>query len=186
MNRISSSWSSITRSCANVHELLALESDFEVIEDGVDGPQAVASAKKLRPDVVLMDIAMPCSTASKPLVRCSSRPLASKVVILSAHSEAAYKRPPALFRPCDEVAEEGGDQLENSAIFQLAQLRSYTLQGLLHEIHFTLEEFPLGKQQFAPVLEADGWGRLVESGHLAAPGIRVGRLLQPPSYISVR
>ena len=40
-------------------KMLELEEDLKVIGEAQDGRQAVALAKKLHPDVVLMDIAMP-------------------------------------------------------------------------------------------------------------------------------
>ena len=42
-----------------LRNMLELEADFEVVGEAQDGRQAVALAKKLRPAVVLMDIAMP-------------------------------------------------------------------------------------------------------------------------------
>ena len=40
-------------------KMLEMEKDIDVVGEAEDGRQAVALAKKLRPDVVLMDIAMP-------------------------------------------------------------------------------------------------------------------------------
>ena len=40
-------------------KLLELEDDIEVVGEAREGRQAVALAEKLRPNVVLMDIAMP-------------------------------------------------------------------------------------------------------------------------------
>jgi len=40
-------------------KMLEMEEDLEVVGEAQDGRQAVALVKKLHPDVVLMDIAMP-------------------------------------------------------------------------------------------------------------------------------
>ncbi|WP_285042043.1 response regulator transcription factor [Plantibacter sp. LMC-P-059a] len=42
-----------------VSDILASESDLDVVGEAVDGAQAVSLAQRLRPDVVLMDIRMP-------------------------------------------------------------------------------------------------------------------------------
>jgi len=42
-----------------LRKMLELEDDLEVVGEAQDGRQAVALVKKLHPDVVLMDIAMP-------------------------------------------------------------------------------------------------------------------------------
>ncbi|MGH2352344.1 MAG: response regulator transcription factor, partial [Chloroflexota bacterium] len=39
--------------------LLAYEDDFEVVGQAADGEEAVAAARELMPDLVLMDIDMP-------------------------------------------------------------------------------------------------------------------------------
>ena len=40
-------------------KMLEMEEDLEVVGEAQDGRQALALVKKLHPDVVLMDIAMP-------------------------------------------------------------------------------------------------------------------------------
>jgi len=47
-------------------ELIRREPDMEVVGEAGDGEDAVRLVKQLKPDIVLMDIAMPSSTAWKP------------------------------------------------------------------------------------------------------------------------
>ena len=71
-------------------KLLELDPGFEVVGEATDGRQAVALAKKLRPAVVLMDIAMPKLNGLEATRQVLKALPATKVLILSAHSEDAY------------------------------------------------------------------------------------------------
>ena len=71
-------------------KMLSLEDDLEVVGEAQDGRQAVAMVKKLRPDVVLMDIAMPMLNGLEATRQILKTFPGAKVVILSAHSDDAY------------------------------------------------------------------------------------------------
>ena len=73
-----------------LHKLLEAEDDLEVVGEAETGRQAVAMTLKLRPAVVVMDIAMPLLNgleASRQILKHAS---ATKILILSAHSDDAY------------------------------------------------------------------------------------------------
>jgi len=72
------------------HKMLELEADLEVIGEAQDGRQAVALAKKLRPEVVLMDIAMPQLNGLEATRQLLKALPATRVIMLSAHGDDAY------------------------------------------------------------------------------------------------
>jgi len=71
-------------------KMLELEADLEVVGEAQDGRQAIAMVKKLRPDVVLMDIAMPLLNGLEATRQLLKAFPATKVLMLSAHSDDAY------------------------------------------------------------------------------------------------
>lgn len=70
--------------------MLELEGDFEVVGEAQDGRMAVVMAKKLRPNVVLMDIAMPLLNGLEATRQVLKAVPSTRVLILSAHNDDAY------------------------------------------------------------------------------------------------
>ena len=70
--------------------LLELEKDLQIVGEAEDGRQAVAQVKKLRPAVVLMDIAMPLLNGLEATRQIRKDFPDTKVLILSAHSHDAF------------------------------------------------------------------------------------------------
>ena len=71
-------------------KMLELEADLEVVGEAQDGRAAIALVKKLRPAVVLMDIAMPLLNGLEATRQVCKEVPATKVIMLSAHSDDAY------------------------------------------------------------------------------------------------
>ena len=73
-----------------VRELLDDEPDIEVIGEATDGQQAVDLAVALRPDVVVMDVAMPELTGVEATKRIRSAAPGVRILALSAFDDAPY------------------------------------------------------------------------------------------------
>ena len=71
-------------------KMLELENDFQIVGEAADGREAVVLVKKLRPDVVLMDIAMPRLNGLEATRQIRKIVPGTKIVILSAHNDDAY------------------------------------------------------------------------------------------------
>ena len=90
--------SSITVLLAEDHQIvreglramLNLEADISVIGEAENGRQAVELVAKLRPEVVVMDIAMPLLNGMEATRQILHAFPSTKILILSAHSDDAY------------------------------------------------------------------------------------------------
>ena len=99
--------------------LLKHERDIEVVGDAETGRQAVALVGKLRPAVVVMDIAMPLLNGLEATRQIRKDFPETRVLILSAHSDDAY---------VEQVTELGATG------FLLKQTSSHTLATAIREV----------------------------------------------------
>ena len=70
--------------------LLEVAGDIEIVGEAKTGREAVRLARKLRPAVVVMDIAMPVLNGLEATRQVLKAVPATKVLILSAHGDDAY------------------------------------------------------------------------------------------------
>jgi len=111
-------------------KMLELETDIEVVGEAQDGRHAVSLAAKLRPAVVLMDIAMPQLNGLEATRQLLKILPATKVLMLSAHTDDAYV----------QNATESG-----AAGFLLKQTSA-------HDLCRAIREVQAGKTFFSPAI----------------------------------
>ena len=68
-----------------IRMILSARSDWEVCGEAVNGQQAVQMAKELKPDAIIMDIAMPEMTGIEATREISKLNLGSRVLIFTMH-----------------------------------------------------------------------------------------------------
>src|ERR1044071_4096869 len=70
--------------------LLKMDGHFLIVGEARTGREAVDLARVLRPDVILMDIAMPVLNGLEATRQILAANSAARVIILSAHSDDEY------------------------------------------------------------------------------------------------
>ena len=139
-------------------KMLELEKDIAVAGEARDGRQAILLAKKLLPDVVLMDIAMPLLNgleATRQLLKTFPK---IKVLMLSAHSDDAYVK----------------NATESGAVgFLLKQTSAHEVCRAIREVHS-------GKTFFSPSIS-----RRLDQFHEQASS-RTGRMNKRSAELTSR
>src|SRR3989304_1084190 len=73
-----------------IRALLSLYDDMEVVGEAEDGVEAVEKVSRLRPDVVLMDIAMPRLGGLEAALEMRQRKVTARVLVLTQHDNKEY------------------------------------------------------------------------------------------------
>jgi DNA-binding NarL/FixJ family response regulator len=110
---------------ANLRELLTLllgsEDDFDVIGTASDGQQALAEAREMQPDIVLLDLAMPVMDGMQALPGLRELLPAAMIVIFSGFEQAGLVEE-ALAAGADAYLEKGASVIQ--LVYLLRELRS--------------------------------------------------------------
>jgi DNA-binding NarL/FixJ family response regulator len=103
-----------------IRKLLEAEDDFVVIGEVNNGREAIDIVNKLRPDVIVMDIALPLLNGMRACRQLHASSPQTRVLMLSAHGDDAY---------VEESIESG------AAGFMLKQAHGSALAHAICEVH---------------------------------------------------
>lgn len=123
--------------------LLEAEADMEVVGEAQTGRQAVQLAKKLHPDVVLMDIAMPLLNGLEAARRILKASHATRVLILSAHGDDEYIRQAVQLGAAGYLIKQTSVDLLSQAIREVQKGNTFfspLVARRLHNLHLNSDE----------------------------------------------
>src|SRR6187455_3377213 len=105
-----------------LRKLLESNSNWQVVGEASDGREAVRLAEEHKPDVVIIDVAMPLMNGIEATRQITKRSPATRVLVLSMHSDEAY---------ITQILKAGaaGYILKDSADVDLLQAVSVVSQG---------------------------------------------------------
>ena len=115
--------------------LLELEDDFKIVGEAQDGREAVALVKKLRPAVVLMDIAMPLLNGLEATRQIRKDFPDTKVIILSAHSDAAYVQQATELGAAGFLLKQSSSDVLAKAIREVQKGNTFFSPAIARQLH---------------------------------------------------
>jgi len=125
-----------------IRALLELEDDIEVVGEARTGREAVQLARKLHPEVVVMDIAMPLLNGVEATRQILKALPATKVLILSAHSEDEYVEQVMSIGAMGYLLKQSSSQTLAQAIRTVQKGKTFFCPSISRRLQHLAEESP--------------------------------------------
>jgi DNA-binding NarL/FixJ family response regulator len=105
--------------------LLNTDGHFSIVGEARNGREAVEMALARKPDVILMDIAMPILNGLEATRQILAAQPAAKVIILSAHSDDVYVERMIEAKVCGFLEKQSSAEILTKAIREVAAGKTY-------------------------------------------------------------
>jgi len=125
-----------------IRALLEAEDDIEVVGEAQTGRQAVQLTKRLRPDVVVMDIGMPLLNGLEATRQILKAVRATRVLILSAHGDDEYIRQAVILGAAGYLIKETSANLLSKAIREVEKGNAFFSPSIANRLHCLSLESP--------------------------------------------
>jgi DNA-binding NarL/FixJ family response regulator len=111
--------------------LLNADGHFKIVGQAKFGHEAVKLAQSLKPDVILMDIAMPELNGLEATRQILAADPGAKIIILSAHSDAAYIESMSAAGVCGFLEKQTSSEILTKAIRAVAAGERFFSQAIV-------------------------------------------------------
>jgi DNA-binding NarL/FixJ family response regulator len=125
-----------------IRALLEAEDDIEVVGEAQTGRQAVQLTKRLRPDVVVMDIGMPLLNGLEATRQILKAVRATRVLILSAHGDDEYIRQAVMLGAAGYLIKETSANLLSKAIREIEKGNTFFSPSIANRLQCLSLESP--------------------------------------------
>jgi len=105
--------------------LLRADGNFEIVGQARNGREAVEQARAVRPDVILMDIAMPVLNGLEATRQILAENATARIIILSAYSDDAYIEHLTSFGAAGFLEKQTSAEILTKAIREVAAGRRF-------------------------------------------------------------
>lgn len=115
--------------------LLEADGDIEVSGEAATGRRAVDLARKLHPDVVVMDIAMPVLNGLEATRQILKDDPTSRIIILSAHNDDAYVEQVALLGAAGYLIKQTSARDLSKAVREVQKGNTFFSPSIARHLH---------------------------------------------------
>jgi pilus assembly protein CpaE len=112
----------IAETRSNIKKLIELEENLQVISEAADGREAIEKAKKIKPDIILMDINMPDIDGIKATEIINREVPGSSIIMMSVQEEQNYLRKAMMVGAREYLIKPFGDDELINTIKQVHEL----------------------------------------------------------------
>jgi DNA-binding NarL/FixJ family response regulator len=113
-----------------------LEKDFDVVGSVGDGRTLLKEAKRLNPDIVLVDISMPIVNGIEATRQISQSSLQTKVVVLTMYSDVTYASEVFEAGASGYVLKNAGSEEIRTAIHEAIAGKKYVTPQIARDVRF--------------------------------------------------
>jgi DNA-binding NarL/FixJ family response regulator len=124
--------------------LLEAQGDIEVVGEAQNGRQAVQLAQRLRPDVIVMDIAMPLLNGMEATRRVLKAVPGTRVLILSGYSDDEYIRQAVLLGAAGYLIKQTSAASLATAVREVQKGNAFFSPAIAERVRSFSDEAPEG------------------------------------------
>ena len=113
-----------------LRSLLSQQDGFEIVGEAGDGLAAIAQVRRLKPDLVLMDLSMPKMNGIDAIREITKRNPGMKVIALTVHETEEYVRAALAAGAAGYMLKDASSTELTEAIRSVVEGRRYLAQGV--------------------------------------------------------